>query len=59
MTTANHASLCANEDCKLINEAVLRAAARARLVEKKKQLKFDPQEFAEIALEKANVAGFA
>jgi hypothetical protein len=48
-----------NRDYKLINEAVLRAAARAPLVKKKKNLKFDPRGFLKIALEESEIKGSA
>jgi hypothetical protein len=48
-----------NKDYKLINKAVLRAAARAPLIKKKKNLKFDPQGFLKIALEESEIEGSA
>jgi hypothetical protein len=47
------------KDYKLINEAALRAAARTPLVEKKRKLKFDPDQFAKIALEESEAEGSA
>jgi len=47
------------KDYKLINEAALRAAARTPLVEKKRQLRFDPSQFAKIALEESEAEGSA
>jgi hypothetical protein len=47
------------KDYKLINEAALRAAARTPLVEKRRKLKFDPNQFAKIALEESKAEGSA
>ena len=46
-----------NKDYKLINEAVLRAAARAPLVKKKENLKSDPHGFLKMSLEESEIEG--
>jgi hypothetical protein len=47
------------KDYKLINEAALRAAARTPLVERRRKLRFDPKQFAKIALEESEAEGSA
>jgi hypothetical protein len=49
----------ADKDCKIVNEAMFRAAARAPLIEERRQLKFDTKQFMQIALEESDVEGSA